>query len=145
MNRSLLFLYQFCAGVRQAVGPKALQLLRQGVICRLAWSRADEDGCMRYELRQDSEIYALLGSLLRTCGASGRTDGTEQYIRLYGRESGSRVLYFSAQASPFLPGLCPEEQLISFLCTQTENGGCGRVYPVRPERCAEELFEIDLY
>lgn len=122
-----------------------LQLLRQGVICRLAWSRADEDGCMRYELRQDSEIYALLGSLLRTCGASGRTDGTEQYIRLYGRESGSRVLYFSAQASPFLPGLCPEEQLISFLCTQTENGGCGRVYPVRPERCAEELFEIDLY
>ena len=72
---------------------------------------------MRYELRQDSEIYALLGSLLRTCGASGRTDGTEQYIRLYGRESGSRVLYFSAQASPFLPGLCPEEQLISFLCT----------------------------
>ena len=70
-------------------------------------------------------------------------DGTEQYIRLYGRESGSRVLYFSAQASP--AGAGPEEQLISFLCTQTENGGCGRVYPVRPERCAEELFEIDLY
>lgn len=122
-----------------------LQLLRQGVICQLAWNRADENGCMRYELRQDSEIYALLGGLLRAYDDPEKTDGTEQYIRLYGGASGSKVLYFSAQASRFLPALCPEEQLTSFLCTETENGGCGRVYCVRPESCTEDLFEIDLY
>ena len=122
-----------------------LQLLRQGVTCQLAWNRADGNSCMCYELRQDDEIYALLGSLLRAGDASDRTDGTEQYIRLYGRQTGSKVLYFSTQASMYLPGLCPEEQLTSFLCTQTEDGGCGRVYCVRPESCAEDLFEIDLY
>lgn len=118
-----------------------LQLLQQGVICQLAWSRA-EGGCMRYELRQDGELYALLDGLLRAQEAE-QTDGTEQYIRLYGKQTGSRVLYFSTQASPFLPELCPEEQLISFLCEP--DGGYGRVYHVDPEHCTQELFEIDLY
>ena len=121
-----------------------LQLLRQGVTCQLAWNRADGNSCMRYELRQDNEIYALMAKLLQARADASQTDGVEQYLRLYGAETGCKVLYLSAQPSPLLPELCPEDHLVSFLCTGEQTEAYGRVYRIDPQDCAQSLVQIDL-
>lgn len=121
-----------------------ITLLQQGVICRLAWNDAQTNSCMRYELRQDNEIYALMAKLLQARASASQTDGVEQYLRLYGAETGCKVLYLSAQPSPLLPELCPEDHLVSFLCTGEQTEAYGRVYRIDPQDCAQSLVQIDL-